>query len=426
MNSDGATKLKVFRARYIPADPQIRTIALALLINTFGNGLFGTLEVIYFTQVVGLTPAQVGLGLSIAGGISLCFSIPAGQLSDRFGPRNLAVTSFVLEGVLTSLIMFVHSFAGFVLVATIGGVASTTTQTFRMATIARVGGPENSVQLRAFTRSVVNLGIGLGTVFAGIALSIDTLFAYNTTVVIDALTFLLAAFIWSKLPVLEPTVERGSKLSFTALRDRRYLLATLSNGFNSLHFVVMGVALPLWVIHETTAPRWLVAFMMVLNTICVVLFQMSASKGSEELHNGAKYFARASLLVAIACVIYAAAHGLSPLLASLILILATLVHVAGELIGSAGSWSIGFGLADRSKQGEYQGVWSLGMGIGGTVGPAFVTTMVIGLGQTGWLILGLLFIANGILMHRNVTGHWGAYGKLQSAEKNADESVESG
>lgn len=412
MTTTFGRKLSAFKSRYIPADPHIRVIALALLVNTFGNGLFGTLEVIYFTQVVGLTPAQVGLGLSIAGGISLCFSIPAGHISDRFGPRNLAVASFAAEGVLIFVIMFVHSFLGFVAVATLGGIAGVITQTFRMATIARVGGPDNSVQLRAFTRSVVNLGIGLGTVFAGVALSINTVTAYNIIVVCDAVTFWIAAIIWSRLPIMEPTVERGTELSFEALKDRRYLIAMICNGINSLHFILMGVALPLWVIHETKAPRWMVAFMMVINTVCVVLFQMAASKGSERVENGAKYFARAALFVSLACILYSVTQGMNAVLASVFLIVASLVHVAGELLGSAGSWSIGFGLADRSRQGEYQGVWSLGMGIGGTVGPAFVTHMVIGLGQQGWLMLAAMFTVNGFLMHRNVTGSWRALGRL--------------
>ena len=176
----------------------------------------------------------------------------------------------------------------------------------------------------------------------------------------------------------------------------------------------MGVALPLWVIHETKAPRWMVAFMMVVNTVCVVLFQMTASKGSEKIENGAKYFARAALLVSCACILYSVTHGMNALYASAILIVASLVHVAGELLGSAGSWSIGFGLADRSRQGEYQGVWSLGMGIGGTLGPAFVTHMVMGLGQRGWMLLAVMFTVNGFLMHRNVTGSWRALGRLDT------------
>jgi MFS family permease len=82
------------------------------------------------------------------------------------------------------------------------------------------------------------------------------------------------------------------------------------------------------------------------------------------------------------------------------------VHVYGELIGSAGSWSIGFGLADEKLQGQYQGVWSLSWGLGGTLGPAFVTAMAITLGQSGWFIMAGLFLINGILMHRLVTRSW--------------------
>jgi hypothetical protein len=99
-------------------------------------------------------------------------------------------------------------------------------------------------------------------------------------------------------------------------------------------------------------------------------------------------------------------HGVSAFKASAILILASAVHVYGELIGSAGSWSIGFGLADEKHQGQYQGVWSLSWGIGGTLGPAFVTAMAITLGQTGWFIMAALFTANGILMHKLVTRSW--------------------
>ena len=74
----------------------------------------------------------------------------------------------------------------------------------------------------------------------------------------------------------------------------------------------------------------------------------------------------------------------------------------GEKVG----WSIGFGLADEKHQGQYQGVWSLSWGLGGTLGPAFVTLMAITLGQRGWIIMAVMFLINGILMHRLVTRSW--------------------
>jgi MFS family permease len=88
------------------------------------------------------------------------------------------------------------------------------------------------------------------------------------------------------------------------------------------------------------------------------------------------------------------------------LILAMLVHVFGELVGSAGSWSIGFGLAKQEHQGQYQGVYSLSWGLGGTLGPAFVTALAIGMGKTGWVILAVMFAITGTLMHKLVTGSW--------------------
>ena len=43
---------------------------------------------VFFTQIVGLSAAQVGLGLTIAGCRELHTAWPAGKLVDRFGPSG--------------------------------------------------------------------------------------------------------------------------------------------------------------------------------------------------------------------------------------------------------------------------------------------------------------------------------------------------
>jgi MFS family permease len=219
-------------------------------------------------------------------------------------------------------------------------------------------------------------------------------------------TFILAGYVFHRMPYMQPTVDRGEPISFQALRDKRFLGATALNAINSLHFVLQSVAIPLWVVRETTAPRWWVSVIMMVNTVAVMLFQVAASKGSGPVYAGAKLYRRASLAISIACILYSLSHGVAAITACAILILASAVHVYGELIGSAGSWSIGFGLADEKHQGQYQGVWSLSWGLGGTLGPAFVTLMAISLGQIGWFIMALMFLINGILMHRLVTRSW--------------------
>ena len=401
-----STWISQLSARVIPADPVHRIMSTSTFVNTFGNGLFATVEVIYFTIIVGLSPAKVALALSIAGGISLLVSIPAGQLSDRVGPRNIAVAAMAIEGIVMAQLIFVESYLPFLLINIILGILNNISQTMRMATIASMGQGESRVTIRAYQRAITNFGISIGTVFAGIGLAINTSTAYKVLLVGDACTFLLAAYVFHRLPFVVPTVERGEPITFQALKDRRFVAATASNAINSLHFVLQSVAIPLWVVRETNAPRWWVSVIMITNTIGVTLFQVTASKGTGHIFGGAKRYREASLAIAIACAFYAASHGVSAYIACALLVIAMAIHTFGELVGSAGSWSIGFGLADERHQGQYQGVWSLSWGLGGAVGPAFVTAMAITLGQRGWAIMAAIFLANGILMHALVTKKW--------------------
>ena len=338
--------------------------------------------------------------------MSQLVSIPAGQLSDRVGPRNIAVAAMAIEGIVMAQLIFVESYLPFLLINIILGILNNISQTMRMATIASMGQGESRVTIRAYQRAITNFGISLGTVFAGIGLAINTPTAYKVLLVGDACTFLLAAYVFHRLPFVVPTVERGEPITFQALKDRRFVAATASNAINSLHFVLQSVAIPLWVVRETNAPRWWVSVIMITNTIGVTLFQVTASKGTGHIFGGAKRYREASLAIAIACAFYAASHGVSAYIACALLVIAMAIHTFGELVGSAGSWSIGFGLADERHQGQYQGVWSLSWGLGGAVGPAFVTAMAITLGQRGWAIMAAIFLANGILMHALVTKKW--------------------
>jgi hypothetical protein len=365
-----------------------------------------TIEVIYFTFHVGLAPAQVALGLSIGGGISLLFGVPAGHIADRYGPRDIAVFAYFAEGLVLITFIFVHSFWPFVFVSLLAGIAGAVSGALRMATIAQFGVGEERVRVRAYTRAVTNLGIGLGTVFAGIALAVNTNAGYVTMLVLDAVTYFAAGYVWHKLPYVAPTVARGEPVTFNAFKDRKFLAASAINGIMSLHFILQNVAIPLWVVQETSAPRWWVAVIMLVNTTAVILFQVRASRGAGDINTGARLYARAGALVAVSCLIYALSSGVSKYLACGLLLLGMLVHVAGELLGSAGSWSIGFGLADQNHQGQYQAVYSLGPGLGGAFGPSIVTALVIGLGKPGWVLLAILFFFTSWTMRRLITGSW--------------------
>ena len=64
--------------RLIPPTPLSRRLATQSLLFATAEGTFLTGSAVFFTQVVGLRAAQVGLGLTVAGVVSFVVAYPAG------------------------------------------------------------------------------------------------------------------------------------------------------------------------------------------------------------------------------------------------------------------------------------------------------------------------------------------------------------
>lgn len=386
-------------------DPAVRAISWQTLISRVGNGLFMTIEVIYITQVVGLTPFEVSVALGAGGLVSLLFAVPSGMIADRFGAKRVMFAAYVLEALALLPLMFVRDFWSLLAVNIVVFMASTTGHTATSTVISTMGSGEDRVTIRAAQRAMANLGIALGTVLAGVALWIDTPLAYEVAIFIDCLMFLWAATFISRLPAIIPTTKKGEPINLIAFKDWRFLAATILNGVVSLHFIIQGVALPLWILHYTDVPKWWVSILFVINTVLVTILQIRLSRGTGDLMVSVKKFRLGTAYLLASCLIYSASANLDVWLSATILAVGMVVHTLGELFAAAGSWSIGFELAVEKHMGQYQGVYSLGWGLGGTFGPLYITAMVVGLGAAGWVIMGVVFLISGFVMHSLVKRH---------------------
>ena len=390
--------LKSIVGNIVSPDPTVRKLTFANFINTFGNGMFHTVGIIYFSFTVGLGAHAVAFAFTIGAAVSLAVSVPAGHLADRYSPKLIGIISFMLQGLILGAQIFTKTWNVFVVLLCLEYFVERFGQNARMSYIAQIGEGQKRVEARAYMRAVTNLGIGAGTLIAGIALAINTATAYKTMIALDALTFIFAAAAYSRVPNIPPTLQAHEKFDWTVLRDHRYIVATALNGGLTLHFLIQNIAIPVWVVQETNAPRWMISGIMLMNTIAIVLFQVRTSKKSTDIQIAVKQFQRASLYVAIACLIYATSTGVNAWLASAILLIAMGVHIAGELVGSNASWMIAMDLADERRQGVYQGIWSMGFGLTDMIGPSILVALVIGIGQFGWVILAAWFILVGQMM----------------------------
>ncbi len=70
------------------------------MLSAFGDGVFLTGSAVFFTQIVGLSAAQVGLGLTIAGVATFALAVPLGKLSDTYGAKRVWALASLLEALL--------------------------------------------------------------------------------------------------------------------------------------------------------------------------------------------------------------------------------------------------------------------------------------------------------------------------------------
>jgi MFS family permease len=382
----------------LPEPGPIRTLAFSTLVNTIGSGLWLASSALFLTRSVGLSVAQTGLALTLVALVSLVVSTPVGYLADRLGPRGVAIGGLVALGLSELALLGVHSMAGFLLVAAPMAIFDAAQRGARGAIIGGAVPPDRRVYTRAYLRSVTNVGITVGASVAGVGLTVDTRAAYLSLIVVDAVTYLLAAAVLTRLAPIPPVPRAASGPRLTALRDRPFLAFVVLDGLLSTNFGLLEVALPLWIADRTDAPRWMISVVFAVNTVTVVLLQVRAARGTGTLDGAARASRRAGFGLLLACLIYPLTAGTSPAWTIVLLIAAAGVHVFAEMWYSAGGWGISFGLAPDHAHGQYQGAYAMGHQFGQMIAPAAVVTLTLGWGTPGWVLLGVVFAVVGCLV----------------------------
>ncbi|MGX2993239.1 MFS transporter [Streptomyces sp. JNUCC 64] len=371
-----------------------RVLIAASFVNRVGNGLFNAASALYFTLVVGLPAAQVGVALTVAGVIGLCAGIPGGHLADRRGARAIMMLALAVQAVSMASLVLVESWAALMVVATVDQIAAAVGGAAWGALVARVGGPRPAL-FRARLRTFVNLGVIFGTAGAGLALAVDTRGAYVALILGNAASFALCALLLLLLPRYPVLAAPPRQRRWLAVTDRPFLTFTALYGAMGLQYPVVSLLLPIWIAEHTEAPRWTVAALFAVNAAFCVLTQTRIGSRIETPQDGGRAFRTAGLLFLVSCPMMALA-AYTPLWAAVALVLvAVFVHSLAEVWESSAGFALGFGLAPDHAQGQYQGLLGLGFSAGQALAPVVLTTLVLGLGTAGWLLLALFFAALG-------------------------------
>lgn len=398
--------LRAWFQETLPAAGNARRLGVLTLIQSLGLGVFLTSSAVFFTRTIGIPAQRVGLALSVAGLCGLLCTVPIGRLADRLGAGRVLTGNFLLAAVGFTAYCLVDGFAAFLAVACAIAVLETSAGALQASLTDALVGEAERVRVSAQMRSLFNLGFLGGAALAGAAIAAGTSTALYATVLANAALQLVsvAVLLGMRLPAgagpraaAAPAAEApGGVLRSAALRDVRYVAVALVCGALELYHPLLTVGLPLWIVTGTDAPALLVSGLLILDTVLVLLFQVTVSKGARTPAGAARMLRWAGWALGASCLVFAVSGGHGALLDSAALLGGALVLVLGELYQASASWGLSFGLAPAGRQGEYQAVFSLGRGFQQFAGPWLMTSLVVGAAGTGWLVLAALFALLGL------------------------------
>lgn len=392
----------------LPDHPVARRLSVQSILFALGDGVFTTGNAVYFTQIVGLSAAQVGLGLSITGVVALALSVPLGKVADRYGARRMWAVGAALEALLYLTYPVIHGFGAFVALLTAFTLVNSVGGAGRGAYSIAIFPRDQRVKYQAYLRSTLNLGFTLGALASGLALATDSHPVIRMLPVVSAVVLGLNAGLISRLPEPQsrpvsaptsPTPAEAAPTSPKALKNRGFVAASVLSGISGTHWILLTVVIPLWLVERTDAPHWTLAWLFATNTILCVLLQVPAARGMNNVTGALRGVRLAAACMVVSCAIVAVTGDTIGWVSVVLLLVGHMTVTGAELFDSAATWGFQSELSDPTRRGEYQGVWGLGGRITNILGPAAYTWLALNHGTVGWAVIAATILFGAALLH---------------------------
>jgi MFS family permease len=391
-------------SRILPPTKLERDLALQCVLSAFATGSFLTGTAVFFTQIVGLTGAQVGLGMSIAGVVTLLLSLPLGRLSDHVGAKPLWAVGALVEAVLYFAWPLVGGMGSFILLLALLSAISTAGNTGRNVYRIAVFPRDVRVRALAYMRAARNVGYTLGALAGGIALAIGTREAIVAVPILTGVLLLLNAAMVAMLPRIDrpATAARHDEEDGPAppaWRNHGFVVLSACNGVLTSNQVLLNVVVPLWLVERTDAPHTLLAWLFGTNTVMAVALQVRASRGSETVPGALRAVRLCGWSFVLSCLVISATHETVGWVSIALIWLGHVTITGAELWQSASDWGFQSELSDHRRLGDYQGVWSLGYQAGPIIFPGLYTFLALQWGAPGWAVIAGLAVLAAVVAH---------------------------
>lgn len=365
-------------------------------VSALGDGLWFTIWALYFTRVAGLSPVVLGAAMAVAGGCGLVAAVPLGALADRVDARRVLVAITAVRGAAMACYPFVRDPWALVAVAVVfvalanGGNAARTALVTGLVT-----DDDERVGVLARQRVAQHVGYAAGAGLGALVLGADRVEVYHLAIAGNALSFAVLAAVTVGLP--SPRVRAHRSSARLALRDRPYLAVISATSALSLCWAMLSTGLPLW-IASTGLPLWLSGVVVVVSSAGIAVLQVAATRLATTTDRAARTAVWAGGALAASSLLLAVTGSTGVAVGVGLVLVAALLHLAGELGYVAAGWRLSISLMRPDAHGAYQGVVEASTATVQMVAPSFFALGLSGFGAGGWVLAACVFLAVGAVV----------------------------
>jgi MFS family permease len=378
-----------------------RRFVAAIVADTVGSGLFMPMTLLYFLAMTDLTLVQIGSAVSLSALATMPGTFVIGSLVDRFGPRKLMLAGNLVQAAGMLAYLWADSLLAVALWTALLNLGRQAFWGSFGNVVTAISAPGERELWFGFLQAVRNLGYSIGGVLAGVALQIGTDLAYQTVVVVNAVTFVVAFALLLDVPDHRAATPDDAPVEGwgTVLRDRAYLRLVLGQLGFVAGMMVLNFALPVYVAETIDLPGWVVGAIFTLNTAMVGLGQgLVVRRMTGQLRS--RMMGLAQVVFVLSYAMFVVAGWLPVWLAVALMLVGAAVYTLGELIGGPVLSATAAEAAPDHLRGRYLGLFQLSWGIGGAITPLAFTWLLDRGPTTLWWVLMLVAVVSAAYLQR--------------------------
>jgi MFS family permease len=383
-----------------PSFGRHRRFVTAIAVDAVGSGVFMPVCVLYFLATTDLGLVRVGAAISLASAVALPAGPLLGGIVDRYGAKHVLLAGNVLQGAGFAAYLLTDSFAAvtaWTVVVTLGRTAFWGSYGNIVAAISVPGEREKWF---GFLGALRNVGFAVGGLLSGLAISIGTPSAYAAVVVLNAVSYAVAFGLLLAVPATPVAGHRQPAGAWgVVLRDRPYRLLWATQLTYSTSMMVLNFAMPVYATTVLHLPGWVTGAVFTLNTVMVGFGQGLAVRAM----TGAvrwRVLLLANAVFAGSFLLMLGASWLSVALATVVLLVGSVVYTLGEVLGGPVHGALSAEAAPEHLRGRYLSLIQLAWNLAGTIAPVTFAWLLARGSAPIWLALVGVAVAGGLLAVR--------------------------